>query len=170
MNLVNDIKKLLVTMVLLLSSTCFTQAQMHSTVPVFVNIELESGAITVPSFAGLTDLTNGLETSVVRFKIKANNDWKVITEIGSIISTPVPDGPATILHPLTFSNFSYIVSPNQNDVYNPAVAFTSTLATILTGTKSGSDKRFSVKFKISPGFSVDPAAYTIPIIYTISPL
>lgn len=170
MNLLNGIKKLLITFVLLVTVICFAQAQMSAGVPVFVDIELESGAITVPSFASGTDLSNGLETSVVRFKIKANDEWKVVTEIGSIISTPVPDGPATILHPLTFSNFSYIVSPDQNDVYNPAVAFTSTLATILTGTKTGSDKRFSVKFNITPGFSVDPAAYTIPIIYTISPL
>ncbi|MDP3642944.1 MAG: hypothetical protein Q8S54_07095 [Bacteroidota bacterium] len=169
MTLVNDIKKLLITM-LLLSITCFTQAQMTADVPVFVDIQLESGAITVPSFAGLSDLTNGLLTSAVLFKVKANNDWKVDTEIGSIISTPVPGGPPSIDHPLTFSNFSYMVSPDQDDVYNPAVVFTSTLATILTGVKQGYDKKFSVKFKITPGLSVDPAAYTIPIIYTISPL
>lgn len=145
------------------------QAQMSAGVPVFVDIELESGAITVPSFASGTDLTNGLETSVVRFKIKANKNWKVDTEIGTIISAPVPNGPATILHPLTYNNFSYILSPNQNDIYNPPVSFPTSLVTVLTGGKTGSDKRFSIKFKITPGFSVDPAAYTIPIIYTISP-
>lgn len=142
---------------------------MNAGIPVFVDIQLESGAITVPSFSSGTDLTNGLETSVVRFKIKANKDWKVDTEIGTIVSTPIPNGPTTILHPLTYSNFSYIVSPNQNNNYNPPVPFSSSLVTVLTGTKSGSDKRFSIKFKITPGFSVDPAAYTIPIIYTISP-
>lgn len=154
----------------MVSITHSAQAQMSAGVPVFVDIELESGAITVPSFASGTDLTNGLETSVVRFKIKANADWRVDTEIGTIISTPVPNGPQTILNPLTHSNFSYLVSPAHNEVYNPGVVFPSSLVTILTGTKSGADKRFSVKFKITPGFSVDPAAYTIPIIYTISPL
>ncbi len=169
MNTVYDIKKLLATAILLVTWLCVAQAQMSAGVPVFVDIELESGAITVPSFASGTDLTNGLETSVVRFKIKSNKDWKVDTEIGTIISTPVPNGPATILNPLTYSNFSYIVSPNQNDVYDPPVVFSSALVTVLTGTKTGSDKRFGIKFRITPGFSVDPAAYTIPIIYTITP-
>lgn len=154
----------------MVSVICLAKAQMSAGVPLFVDIELESGAITVPSFASGADLTNGLETSVVRFKIKANADWRVDTEIGTIISTPVPNGPQTILHPLTYSNFTYLVSPAQDNVYNPGVVFSSSLVTILTGTKSGTDKRFSVKFKITPGFSVDPAAYTIPIIYTISPL
>lgn len=169
MNLANSIKKLLVTLTLLVTGLCFAHAQMSAGVPVFVDIELESGAITVPSFASGTDLTNGLETSVVRFKIKANNDWKVDTQIGTIVSTPIPSGPAVITNPLTYSNFSYIVSPDQNNNYNAPVVFSSPLVTILTGTKTGTDKRFSVKFKITPGLSVNPAAYTIPIIYTISP-
>lgn len=169
MNLAYSIKKFLATLTLLVTGLCYAEAQMSAGIPVFVDIELESGAITVPSFANATDLTNGLETSVVRFKIKANKDWKVDTQIGTIVSTPIPNGPSTILHPLTFSNFSYIVSPNQNDIYNAPVAFSSSLVTVLTGTKTGTDKKFSIKFKITPGFSVDPAAYTIPIIYTISP-
>ena len=163
-------KRIIVTLALMVSVIYMSKAQMSAGVPVFVDIELESGAITVPSFINGTDLTNGLESSVVRFKIKANADWRVDTEIGTIISTPVPNGPQTILHPLTYNNISYLVSATQNDIYNPGVVFSSSLATILTGTKSGTDKRFSVKFKITPGFSVDPAAYTIPIIYTISPL
>jgi hypothetical protein len=162
-------KKLLTTVTVIVTGLCFAQAQMSFGVPVFVDIELESGPITVPSFSNGTELTNGLETSVVRFKIRANRDWKVDTEIGTIISAPVPNGPATILHPLTYSNFSYIVSPNQNHSYNSAVPFSSSIVTVLTGGRTGSDKRFSIKFKITPGFSVDPAAYTIPIIYTISP-
>lgn len=169
MNLAHSIKKLLATVTLLVTGLCYAEAQMNAGIPVFVDIELESGAITVPSFSNGTDLTNGLETSVVRFKIKANKDWKVDTEIGTIVSTPIPNGPSTILNPLTYSNFSYIVSPDQNNTFNPPVAFSSSLVTVLTGTKTGTDKRFSIKFKITPGFSVDPAAYTIPIIYTISP-
>lgn len=153
---------------LIIAGLCFAQAQMSAGVPVFVDIELESGAITIPSFSNGTDLTNGLETSVVRFKVKANSDWKVDTEIGTILSTPVPNGPSTILHPLSHNNISFIVSPDQNDIYNAPVTFSSPLMTVLTGSKTGSDKRFSIKFKITPGFSVDPAAYTIPIIYTIS--
>jgi hypothetical protein len=169
LNLDFSIKKLFLTVTLLATGFCYAEAQMGAGVPVFVDIELESGAITVPSFSSGSDLTNGLETSVVRFVIKANNDWKVDTEIGTIVATPIPNGPTTISNPLSFSNFSYIVSPNQNNSYNSPVQFSSSLVTILTGTKSGSDKRFSVKFKITPGFSVNPAAYTIPIIYTISP-
>lgn len=169
MNLAHSIKKFLLTVTLLVTVICCAKAQMSAGIPVFVDIELESGAITVPSFASGTDLTNGLETSVVRFKIKANKDWKVDTEIGTIVSTPIPNGPSTILNPLTYNNFSYILSPNQDNTYNPPVAFSAPLVTVLTGTKTGTDKRFSIKFKITPGFSVDPAAYTIPIIYTISP-
>lgn len=168
MNRVYTIKKLFAILTLMIIGLS-VRAQMSAGVPVFVDIELESGAITVPSFASGADLTNGLETSVVRFKIKANSDWKVDTEIGTIISTPVPNGPATISNPLTYANFSYILSPDQNDIYDPAVTFGSPLVTVLTGGKTGLDKRFSIKFKITPGFSVDPAAYTIPIIYTISP-
>ncbi len=169
MNLAHSIKKLLATVTLLVTGLCYAEAQMNAGIPVFVDIELESGAITVPSFSNGTDLTNGLETSIVRFKIKANKDWKVDTEIGTIVSTPIPNGPSTILNPLTYNNFSYIVSPDQNNTFNPPIAFSSSLVTVLTGTKTGTDKRFSIKFKITPGFSVDPAAYTIPIIYTISP-
>lgn len=169
MNLAIPIKKFLTIITFLVTGLCYANAQMSAGIPVFVDIELESGAITVPSFTNGTDITNGLETSVVRFKIKANKDWKVDTEIGTIVSTPVPNGPQTILNPLTYSNFSYIVSPNQNNVYNAPVVFSSSLVTVLTGTKTGADKRFSIKFKITPGFSVDPAAYTIPIIYTITP-
>ena len=169
MTLTYSIKKLLVTATLVVTGLCYVQAQMTAGVPVFVDIELESGAITVPSFSNGTDLTNGLETSVVRFKVKANRDWKVDTEIGTIVSTPIPNGPTTILHPLTYSNFRFMLSPDQNDTFNPPVPFSTSLVTVLTGTKTGVDKKFSIKFKITPGFSVDPAAYTIPIIYTISP-
>jgi hypothetical protein len=163
------IKKLIAALLFMVSTASLANAQMSAGVPVFVDITLESGAVTVPSFSSGTDLASGLETSAVRFKVKANDDWKVITEIGTIISTPVPNGPSTILNPLTYNNFKYSLS-EQNEVYQTAIAFSSTLATIITGGKTGQDKKFSIKFRITPGFSVDPAAYTIPITYTISPL
>lgn len=156
-------------MALLLSVICFAQAQMTAEVPAVMDIQLESGDITVPSFTSESQITGGIETSIVRFILNANVEWKLSVEIGTIIATPMSSGPAAIEHPLTYTNFSYIISPTEIDVYNEAVVFPSTLVTILTGTLI-EDKRFSLKFLITPTFSVEPAAYTIPIIYTITTL
>ena len=161
-------KKFKATVIMWVVGMCLAKAQqMNAGIPVFLHIELESGAITVPSFASSSDLQNGLETSEVRFQLKTNVDWKVVTEIGTIVSTPVPAGPATILHPLTYSNFKYAVA-NGNDPYGTMTPFTSTTAIVNSGEQQ--EKKFRIKFRITPGFSVDPAAYTIPITYTISPL
>lgn len=138
-----------------------------------MNLTITSGAITIAPFVTQLEIETGLETSVVRFTIKSNKDWKLATEIGAITSNPLSGGagPSAITSPLNYNHIKYYTTFTDNEVYSNMSSFPSPIANIKTGAKGNSQKTgntFKLKFKIIPGFEVDPATYTIPIIYTLS--
>lgn len=144
-----------------------------SNIPGSMSMEVTSGAITIAPFITQFDLEGGLETSAVRFTIKSNKDWKLATEIGAITSNPLAGGagPASITSPLTYNHFRFYTTAADNEIYSNMTAFPGAIAYVKTGFKGNIQKSgntFNLKFKIIPGFEVDPASYTIPLIYTLS--
>ncbi|MDP3642945.1 MAG: hypothetical protein Q8S54_07100 [Bacteroidota bacterium] len=138
-----------------------------------INLAITSGAITIPPFNTQSDIDVGLETSAVRFVIKSNKDWKLVTEIGTITANPLAGGagPATITAPLSYTNIKYYVTPADNFLYSNIVSFPGSIANVRTGVKGNIQKTgntFNLKFRIIPGYEVDPGVYTIPIIYTLT--
>ncbi len=138
-----------------------------------MTLSITTGAITIAPFNTQSEIESGLETSAVRFVIKSNKDWKLATEIGAITSNPLAGGagPATITSPLTYNHIKYYTTPMDNQLYSNMYTFPGPIAHIKTGFKGNIEKSgntFNLKFKIIPGFEVDPATYTIPIIYTLS--
>ena len=184
MNLVNDIKKLLITMVLLLSITCFTQAQgnrsinqtiysnLYSTnIPATI-ILTSNSTLSLPSFASTTDLENGLESSALNLVVQSNVNWKLTTEIGVITFVPNADSPALINSPLTFANFTFATTSANDlsfgaftpfDINSQAVTNTGIL-----GDATVTGNTLNLKLEIIPGYEVNPANYTVPIIMTLS--
>lgn len=145
----------------------------NSNIAASINLAITTGAITIAPFNTQSEIESGLETSTVRFVIKSNKDWKLATEIGVITANPLAGGagPATITSPLTFNHIKYYTTPADNELYSNITAFSGPIANIKTGFKGNVQKygnTFNLKFKIIPGFEVDPAIYTIPIIYTLS--
>lgn len=144
-----------------------------SNIPGSMNLTITTGAITIAPFITQSEIETGLETSTVRFTIKSNKDWKLATEIGTITANPLAGGagPAAITSPLTYNHIKYYTTPADNEIYSNMSSFPGPIANIKTGVKGNIQKignTFNLKFKIIPGFEVDPATYTIPIIYTLS--
>lgn len=144
-----------------------------STIMGSMNLAVTTGSITIAPFLTQNEIEGGLETSNVRFTIKSNKDWKLATEVGTITANPLPGGagPAVITSPLTFNHIKYYTTPSDNEVYSNMISFPSQVVHVKTGTKGNSQKTgntFNLKFKIIPGFGVDPAIYTIPLVYTLS--
>lgn len=144
-----------------------------SNITASINFSISTGAITIAPFNTQSEIESGLETSAVRFLVKSNKDWKLATEIGVITSIPLPGnaGPATINSPLSYNHIKFYSTAADNDLYSNMESFPGTVANIKTGFKGNVQKpgnTFKVKFKIVPGFEVDPAMYTIPLIYTLS--
>ncbi len=144
-----------------------------SNIPGSMGMSVTSGAITIAPFITQFDLEGGLETSTVRFTIKSNKDWKLATEIGTITSNPLSGGagPVSITSPLTYNHIKYYTTAEDNQIYSNMTSFPGPVAYVKTGFKGNVQKAgntFNLKFKIIPGFEVDPATYTVPLIYTLS--
>lgn len=173
--------KSLVTLLLIL--VCMTAAKAQqgnfinksgsSNIVGSMNLTVTTGAITISPFITQSEIEMGLETSTVGFEIKSSKDWKLATEIGTITASPLAGGagPANITSPLTYNHIKYYTTASDNQVYSNMNSFSGPVANIKTGFKGNIQKTgntFNLKFKIIPGFEVDPATYTIPIIYTLS--
>lgn len=144
-----------------------------SNIPGSMALTVTTGAITIAPFLTQFELEGGLETSNVRFTIKSNKDWKLATEIGTITSTPLAGGagPATITSPLTYNHIKYYTTAADNEIYSNMTPFPGPVVHVKTGFQGNDQKTgntFNLKFKIIPGFEVDPASYTVPLIYTLS--
>ena len=131
-----------------------------------------SSALTLPSFTNASELENGLESSPINLVVQSNVDWKLTTEIGVITYIPNADSPALINSPLTFANFTFSTT-NANDFvfggFTPFnINFQAVTKTGPFGSQSKPGNTFNLKLKITPGYEVDPANYTVPIILTLS--
>lgn len=131
-----------------------------------------SSTLTLPSFTNASELENGLESSPINLVVQANVNWKLTTEIGVITYTPNGDSPALINSPLTFANFTFSTT-NANDLvfgnFTPFnINFQAVTKTGTLGNQAVAGNTFNLKLKITPGYEVDPANYTVPIILTLS--
>lgn len=136
-------------------------------------LELSSSStLTLPSFTNASELENGLESSPINLAVDANVNWKLTTEIGVITYVPNGDSPALINSPLTFANFTFSTT-NANDLvfgnFTPFnINFQAVTKTGTLGNQAVAGNTFNLKLKITPGYEVDPANYTVPIILTLS--
>ena len=131
-----------------------------------------SSALTLPSFTNAIQLENGLESSHINLAVQSNVNWKLTTEIGIVTFIPNSDSPALIKSPLTFENFLFSTSSTNDLVFAPFtpfnINFQAVTKTGTLGNQTVSGNTFNLKLKITPGYEVDPANYTVPIILTLS--
>ncbi len=131
-----------------------------------------SSTLTLPSFTSAVELENGLESSALNLVVQANVNWKLTTEIGVVTFVPNGDSPALINSPLTFANFTFATTAANNLVFGAFtpfnINFQAVTKTGILGNQNVAGNTFNLKLKITPGYEVDPANYTVPIIMTLS--
>ncbi|MES2875073.1 MAG: hypothetical protein V4708_15205 [Bacteroidota bacterium] len=131
-----------------------------------------SSSLSLPSFTNASELENGLESSPINLVVQSNVNWKLTTEIGVVTFIPNGDSPSLINSPLTFANFKFATTSANDLVFGPFTPFDINFQAVTkTGTLGNefvSGNTFKLKLKITPGYEVDPANYTIPIILTLS--
>jgi hypothetical protein len=131
-----------------------------------------NSTFTLPSFANTTDLENGLETSAINLMVQSNVNWKLTTEIGVITFSPTPESPAIITSPLTFENFTFATTVGNDLSFGSFTPFNINFQAVTKtgglGDENVAGNRFNIKLKITPGYEVDPAIYTVPVIMTLS--
>ncbi len=126
-----------------------------------------------------SDIENGLITDAVNFAIKSNRLWKLATSISNIVGTANTGGPATITAPLQPLHISWGVINGVGGTVTSWTAFTN--ATIKTtasieantgarGAPAVSGNTFTLRYKVVPGFAVDPGTYAVDVTYTVSTL
>ncbi|MBA4411438.1 MAG: hypothetical protein C0397_18715 [Odoribacter sp.] len=99
-------------------------------------------------------------------------NWKLTTEIGVITFVPNADSPALINAPLTFANFKF-ASTSVNDLSSGAftpfdINSQAVTNTGILGNETVTGNTLNLKLKIIPGYEVNPANYTVPVIMTLS--
>ena len=136
-----------------------------------------AGTPTLAPFNSVNDLENGLITDAVTFSIKSNRLWKLVTSITDIVGTSIAGGAATITAPLLPMNISWGVINGAGGTVTSWTAFanaTNTTAasidvkTGLRGAPVVSGNTFTLRYKVVPGFTVDPGTYAIDVTYTVS--
>lgn len=131
-----------------------------------------NSTLTLPSFTNSTDLENGLESSALNLVVQSNVNWKLTTEIGVITFVTNADSPALIRSPLTFANFTFATTSANDFVFGTFTPFNINFQAVTKvgtlGNETITGNTFNLKLKITPGYEVDPANYTVPIIMTLS--
>lgn len=169
-------RRCLLTLTLLTITTLFASAQTQtvnaSIKPVLV---LTAGAApTLAPFETALNLENGIESSAVAFTVKTNQQWKFYTAITSITPSQITNGPTSWSNPLAPANIAWGTTTTNGSVsssdYHPFTTLT-TAEEVKSGVKGGpavAGNSFDLKFKITPGYTVDPAAYAVVVTYTVS--
>ena len=128
-------------------------------------------------FATDNDLENGLITNAVNFAVKSNRLWKLATSISNIVGTPNSGRPATITAPLQPLNIFWGVINDADGTVTSWTAFANatikTSASIVAktgprGAPAVSGNTFTLRYKVIPGFTVDPGTYAVDVTYTVS--
>ena len=138
-----------------------------------------TGTPNLDPFTTDSDIENGLITNAVNFAIKSNRLWKLATSITNIVGTASAGGPATITAPLQPLHISWGVVNGIDGTVTSWTAFTN--ATIKTtasieaktgarGAPAVSGNTFTLRYKVVPGFAVDPGTYAVDVTYTVSAL
>lgn len=166
----------------LLAITAMAQGNRNINQTIFSNLystEIEptlilssNSTLTLPSFTTASQLENGLESSAINLVVQSNVNWKLTTEIGAVTYVPNSDSPTLINSPLTFANFTFATTNANDQVFGPFtpfnINFQAVTKTGTLGNENVAGNTFNLKLKIIPGYEVDPANYTVPIILTLS--
>lgn len=170
-------KKYLLTLSLITVTTLFASAQtISAAISSSVN-SVVTGTPTLAAFTTDTDIESGLITDPVSFAVKSNRLWKLTTSITNITGVAIGGGPATINAPLQPLNISWGVINGAAGTVTAFTAFanatTTTAAAVeaKTGSRGGSavsGNTFTLRYKVIPGFTVDPGTYAVDVTYTVS--
>jgi len=173
------IKNLLLTILLLTSLSTIGQT-VNATMNVAINSIVTStttGSPNIAPFVTESDIENGLITDPISFAVKSNRLWKLTTSITNITASPITGGPTAITAPLQPSNILWGVVNGSNGtvtLFTPFVNTTSTSAgpveakTGVRGNPSTTGNTFTLRYKVIPTFTVDPANYVVEVTYTLS--
>jgi hypothetical protein len=174
MDLKLNMKKLILTLSITISSVLLASAQ-HS-VSAAISSSVNStvtGTPTIDGFSTAADLENGKISSAATFAVKSNRPWKLTTTITTIGAVAIAGGPTTITAPLLPGNVSVGIAATANDDPTTWLTF-ETLNTGVEPTSGGrgaatvGNNTFSLKYKIIPGFTVDPGTYAVNVTYTVT--
>lgn len=170
-------KKCLLTLTLITVISFVAQSQ---TISAAINSSVNStvtGTPTLAPFVTDSDIESGLVTDAVSFAVKSNRLWKLTTSITNIVGTAIAGGPATITAPLQPQNISWGVVNGAAGTVTSWTAFanatTTTAAAVeaKTGTRGAASvtgNTFTLRYKVVPGFAVDPGTYAVDVTYTVS--
>ncbi len=170
-------KKCLLTLSLITALAFVASAQ---TISAAISSSVNSavtGTPTLAAFATDSDIENGLVTAPVNFVVKSNRLWKLTTSITNIVGTPIAGGPAAITAPLQPLNISWGVANGAGvevSSWNQfANATTTTAAAVeaktgVRGAAAVTGNTFTLRYKVIPGFTVDPGTYAVDVTYTVS--
>ena len=142
-----------------------------------------SGTPELGAFSSETAIENGLITNPVLFVVKSNKVWKLATSISGITTATNADSPTTIDNPLQPLNVSWGVVDGEVNGDNAVNTFTpfvnnadnTSAANVqvkqgLMGDGDTTGNTFTLQFKVTPGFLVDPGTYGITVVHTLSAL
>lgn len=170
-------RRFLLTLTLLTVTTLFASAQ---TISAAINSSVNSAVTGTPTLAAFTtdtDIENGLITDPVSFAVKSNRLWKLTTSITNITGVAIGGGPATITAPLQPQNISWGVIDGAAGTVTSFTAFANTTTTAAAAVQAKTGSRgaanvsgntFTLRYKVIPGFAVDPGTYAVDVTYTVT--
>lgn len=170
-------KKCLLTLSLITIISFVAQAQtISAAISSSVNSTVTGTPVLAP-FTTDTQIENGLITDPVNFAVKSNRLWKLTTSITNIAGTAIAGGPATITAPLQPLNVSWGVIDGAGGTVTSWTAFANATATTAAAVQAKTGSRgaagvtgntFTLRYKVIPGFAVDPGTYAVDVTYTVS--
>lgn len=160
-------------------SVIFASAQTQ-TMSAAINASVNSvvtGAPTLAAFTTEADIETGLITDPVSFAVKSNVLWKLTTSITGVAGVAIAGGPTVITAPLQPLNISWGVIDGAAGTVSSFTAFANATPTtaaavqVKTGPRGApavTGNTFTLRFKVIPGFLVDPGTYTVTVVHTLS--
>ena len=172
-------KKCFLTLTLI-TIVCFVAHAQPTIISAAINSSVNSTVTGTPALAAFTtdnDIENGLVTDAVNFAVKSNRLWKLTTSITNIVGTSISGGPATISAPLQPQNVSWGVINGAGGAVTAWTPFANASLTTAASVEAKTGARgastvtgntFTLRYKVTPGFAVDPGTYAVDVTYTVS--
>lgn len=138
-----------------------------------------TGTPTLAPFTTESDIENGIISDAVNFAIKSNRLWKLTISITNIVGIPIAGGPETITAPIHPLNVSWGVINGTGGTVTSWTVFANTTATTAApivaktgarGAPAVSGNTFTLRYKMIPGFAVDPGNYALEVTYAVDAL
>lgn len=131
-----------------------------------------TGSTVSMAFTSANDYANGVESAAQELKIRSNKNFKV--SVKSDLTNFAYSGSGNLYTAVVPSNIFELKVTGNSTGGSVATPFSTTgyssLTTsdqdlILNGT-NGDDKRFSIKYKSTPGFGMPAGTYSFDVVYT----